>query len=124
MSGSAGQSGVEDDPAALLEGDCDAQVAADLDVFIARLGGEEVARGERADGLAGRLLGGLLLEELEQASHRKDLCHGVVAERHRTGADEIDNRRDQLRGGVGLRGPGRAVHRCSSWGWSASIRAA
>ena len=58
------------------------RVAADLDVFIARVGGDEVARGQRSDGLADRLLRRLLLQELEQSADREDLGGGVGAEQH------------------------------------------
>jgi len=81
----------------LLEGQADPKVAADFNVHVAGFGSDQIARSEGADSLGQSLGPRIALKPIDQSADRGDLSRRVGAERHRTGPDQIDHGRDQIR---------------------------
>src|SRR6185436_2102329 len=93
----AGHTGIDDGSGALLEDGGDAQVPADLETARIRHCHQQLPRSQRPYRFINRLFVWHLIEEVDDSIHRHHLSQAVAAERHGSGAHQMEHCIDQAR---------------------------
>ena len=91
----SGRTGIQHHPGALLERHRDAQVPSHLHLLSIGAADQELAGGQRADGLGQYLIRWPGLQKIHDRINRRELGDGVRAEQHRSGIDQAHDGRDE-----------------------------